>query len=195
VQQIHSSNRGQALYPEDVILIHLKYTGLASAKEAIQWYCTPLSRQSAHYVIGKDGHVVQLVAPRWVSWGCPKGSSWEGYTNLNQRSITIALDSLGPLYRDADGFARPIGSGIKVPNPDVYTGRHKFERASFTEWAIYPERQLAALDELTRSLVGQFQKLKAIVGSDDVSPLSHLAPGPALPARYLDLASYTSERT
>jgi N-acetylmuramoyl-L-alanine amidase len=190
IRQIHSSNRGQALYPDDVILIHLKYTQLATMKDAISWYCTPVSRQSAHFVVGKEGEVVQLVAPKWIAWGCPKGSSWDGYTNLNQRSITVALDSLGPLYRDADGFARPIGSGIKVPNPRVFSGKHKFGRASFTEWERYPEEQLSALDELLRELVGQFPKLRAIVGSDDISPLTHLAPGPALAPEYLDVVRY-----
>jgi N-acetylmuramoyl-L-alanine amidase len=190
IRQVHSSNRGQRLFNEDVILIILQYTGLDSAGKAIQWFCTEVSRKSTHYLVAKDGAVTQLVAPKWVSWHAPRGSSWEGYTNLNNRAVGVSLDCMGPLYRDADGFARPIGSSVKVPNAEVFHGKHKFGRASFTEWELYREEQLSSLDELLKTLVPQFPNLKAIVGADDCSPFSHLAPGPALPAQFMDLGRY-----
>jgi N-acetyl-anhydromuramyl-L-alanine amidase AmpD len=190
IRHVHSLNRGQAIYDEDVKLIVLRYTRLDSAAKAITWYCQKVSRTSSHVVIARDGHATQLVHPKWAAWHVPHGGTYDGYTNLNMRSVGIALDNLGPLVRGADGIAKPIGSGVKVPNEDVLSARHRHGKASFEDWHKYTEPQLEKLDEILKVLVPQYPKLLAIVGTDALAPLSELAPGPALPAQYLDVSRY-----
>ena len=190
VKTVHSTNRGQKLFNEDVVAIALQYTRLDSASKAIQWACAPVSKKSYHYLVARDGTVTQLVSPDWVAWHAPRGGMWRGYTNMNMRSIGIALDNLGPLYRGADGTAIPIGSGLRVPDPEVVQGEHRFGRASFRDWHAYSPEQLQSLDSLLAALVPRFKKAQAIIGADDMAPLEQLAPGPALPARFLEIERY-----
>jgi N-acetylmuramoyl-L-alanine amidase len=49
---------------------------------------------SAHYLIGRDGHVYQLVSERRRAWHAG-GGSWGNITDLNSASIGIELDNDG----------------------------------------------------------------------------------------------------
>lgn len=70
------------------IVIHATATsGISSPRE---WLCNPASKVSAHYLIGRDGKILQLVEDSNISWHAGE-SSWAGKTNLNNSSIGIEL--------------------------------------------------------------------------------------------------------
>lgn len=70
------------------IVIHATATsGISSPRE---WLCNPASRVSAHYLIGKDGVILQLVEEKDVSWHAGE-SEWKGQEFVNGFSIGIEL--------------------------------------------------------------------------------------------------------
>lgn len=70
------------------VVIHATATtGLESPKE---WLCNAASKVSAHYLIGREGEVLQLVQENDVAWHAGE-SEWRGQPNVNAFSIGIEL--------------------------------------------------------------------------------------------------------
>jgi N-acetylmuramoyl-L-alanine amidase len=76
----------------DMIIIH--YTDMPSAEEALAKLCDEEAKVSAHFLIGKEGALYQLVDPLHRAWHAGL-SYWQGEQDINSRSIGIELDNLG----------------------------------------------------------------------------------------------------
>lgn len=74
------------------MVIH--YTAMTSAEAARQRLCDPAAEVSAHYLIGADGTLWQLVAEEMRAWHAGAGE-WRGLDDINSRSIGIELDNTG----------------------------------------------------------------------------------------------------
>ena len=61
-----------------------------SARGALAWLTSPLSRVSAHYLITKGGHINQLVSDERAAWHAGR-ASWQGETAINELSLGIEL--------------------------------------------------------------------------------------------------------
>ena len=80
-----------------VKFIVLHATASSSTESAVRWFKDPISKVSAHYVIGKDGSVVQMVDLANIAWHVGKSEitvSGEHYVGLNNISIGIELVNL-----------------------------------------------------------------------------------------------------
>ena len=78
------------------VLIVLHYTNEHSVQQALHTLRTANSGGpvSAHYLIGADGHIYQLVADQLRAWQAGPGR-WGTITDLNSASIGIELDNDG----------------------------------------------------------------------------------------------------
>lgn len=74
-------------------LIVIHYTAISGA-EALERLCDPVHEVSAHYLIGRDGRLWQLVDEGERAWHAGAGS-WGGQGDVNSRSIGIELDNSG----------------------------------------------------------------------------------------------------
>jgi len=83
--------RRDGLRPE---LVVLHYTQMPGAQLALERLCAPEAQVSAHYLIGADGHIWQMVAEDARAWHAGAGS-WRGLDDINSRSIGIELDNDG----------------------------------------------------------------------------------------------------
>ena len=83
-------SRGDA--PIDMLLLH--YTGMQSAKAALDRLCDPAAKVSAHYTIDEDGTVHVHVPESRRAWHAGVGH-WAGATDINARSIGIELVNPG----------------------------------------------------------------------------------------------------
>lgn len=85
------------------VLIVLHYTQQQSVQQSLDTLRTANSTGpvSAHYLIGADGHIYQLVPDQWRAWQAGPGR-WGTITDLNSASIGIELDNDG-----ATPFAQP----------------------------------------------------------------------------------------
>ncbi|WP_424978442.1 N-acetylmuramoyl-L-alanine amidase [Leisingera sp. S232] len=75
-------------------LIVLHYTAMESAQAALERLCDPAAEVSAHYLIGAEGTVWQMVAEDSRAWHAGAGE-WKGQADINSRSIGIELDNRG----------------------------------------------------------------------------------------------------
>lgn len=78
--------------PVDMLILH--YTGMKTARAAVERLRDPQARVSAHYVVEEDGHIWYLVdeSRRAFHAGI---SFWRGYEALNGRSIGIEIVNPG----------------------------------------------------------------------------------------------------
>ena len=78
--------------PVDMLVLH--YTGMRSAKVALDCLCDPAAKVSAHYLIDTSGDVTALVEEDKRAWHAGV-SFWRGHTDVNARSIGIELVNPG----------------------------------------------------------------------------------------------------
>lgn len=75
----------------DMIVIHdTESPGVRDARTIWNHFATPKSRVSAHYIIGKDGEIVQCVPDELRAWHCGE-SYYKGRDHLNDSAIGIEL--------------------------------------------------------------------------------------------------------
>lgn len=76
----------------NLVVIH--HTGDDSAAASLRTLTTAARKVSAHYLIGRDGRIVQLVDERDRAWHAGI-AWWGGLTDVNSDSIGIELDNNG----------------------------------------------------------------------------------------------------
>ena len=89
----HFSSRGG--HQPELLILHADASPSASA--TIHWLQDPASKVSYHYLIGRMGHVYQLVEEEHKAWHAGK-STWPthpGLTSLNAVSIGVSLSNDG----------------------------------------------------------------------------------------------------
>ena len=77
------------------VIIH--YTGMQSEIESLRRLKDKNSKVSCHYLIGRNGNIIQLVNENKIAWHAGK-SKWKGFTNLNKNSIGVELVNKGHNY-------------------------------------------------------------------------------------------------
>ena len=74
------------------VIIH--HTTNATVEESLRTLTDPVRRVSAHYLIGRDGRIIQLVEETARAWHAG-ASFWAGQSDINSSSIGIELDNTG----------------------------------------------------------------------------------------------------
>ena len=82
-------------------MIVLHYTAMEDCTKALDWLCNPEAEVSAHYLIDRDGTLIQMVEEDMRAWHAGAGG-WGGRGDVNSRSIGIELANTG-----AEPFAEP----------------------------------------------------------------------------------------
>jgi N-acetylmuramoyl-L-alanine amidase len=170
VQQVASPNHDERR--PNFVIIH--QTSNDTAERALKTLTDPLRRVSAHYLIGRDGSLYQLVSEDRRAWHAG-ASYWGGTTDLNSASIGIELDNngdepfaeaqivrlLGLLTSLKDRYQIPpanfLGHGDVAPSRKVDPSRHfpwqRLAGAGFGLWCEQPESgTFDALPEINLAL-------------------------------------------
>ncbi|MEM8959381.1 MAG: N-acetylmuramoyl-L-alanine amidase [Pseudomonadota bacterium] len=87
-----SPNFGPRRDGAGVSLVVIHYTAMESAEAALQRLSDPTFEVSAHYLIGDDGTLWQMVREAERAWHAGFGE-WGGRADVNSRSIGIELDN------------------------------------------------------------------------------------------------------
>jgi len=173
IDYVESPNQGGQLVP-DSIVIH--YTAQTSTKGAIRSLSDPTRKVSAHFVLGRDGLLTQMVPLNRVAWHAGK-SSYNGRVGYNKYSIGIEIVNAGPLSKDQGGLFRTWYKG-SIPEDEVeemYRGSLNYEY-----WHLYTKAQLDTLWNICALLVDVYG-IKEVVGHEEISPGRKTDPGPAFP--------------
>jgi N-acetylmuramoyl-L-alanine amidase len=153
----------------------MHYTGSQSVTGAITHLTNPKSEVSAHFVIGNDGQLFQLIPCNVRAWHAGE-SAFEGRHGVNAFSIGIELSNPGPvtmrdgLYFDAND-TQWRGA--------VTNAVHKRKSVQHSAWAAYPPSQLAVAFDVVATLASYYP-ITALVGHDDITDRK-IDPGPAFP--------------
>lgn len=142
--------------PIELIVIH--YTASHDDESAISWLCDPKSGVSSHFVIRRDGSIVQLVDTENVAFHAGR-ASWRGRKKINFRSIGIELCNAGCSKRSRKGFIEVEGKW----------------------WEPYPVNQMFSLELLVNDLNYYHGTISEIVGHEHISPGRKYDPGPLFP--------------
>ena len=86
----HEPRKGGKL--PDMLILH--YTGMESAKAAIDWLACAESGVSCHYVIDEQGQITQMVSEAERAWHAGV-SFWQGDRDINSASIGIEICNPG----------------------------------------------------------------------------------------------------
>lgn len=139
--------------------IILHQTTNATVDKALATLTDPQRKVSAHYLIGRNGGLIQLVDERARAWHAGE-SRWGGMSDLNSASIGIELDNTGEEpFADAQITALlvllaelrerhripaanvlahgDVAPGRKV-DPSRYFPWHRLARAGFGLWCDTP---------------------------------------------------------
>ena len=90
----HDTKPSPNFGPRRVNLVVIHYTGSSTAERALQTLSDPKSEVSSHYLVTRDGRIVQLVDERERAWHAG-ASRWGGADDINSASIGIELDNNG----------------------------------------------------------------------------------------------------
>lgn len=126
---------------------------MQGAEAALARLCDPAAEVSAHYLIGGDGTLWQMVREADRAWHAGAGS-WAGQDDINSRSIGIELDNLGthpfsePQMAALEALLRGImvrwgiGPAGVIGHSDMAPGRKCDPGARF-DWARLERQGLA----------------------------------------------------
>ncbi len=164
----HYDSRSEAII--DMIVIH--YTGSGTLVGTARWFQDPASSVSAHYLVGKDGAIVQMVKEGERAWHAG-ASVWQGRSNCNRFSIGVEIINWGLLEKKDDGFYCAINNQYT----QRYNGQRPVEMAG-KYWEPYTDKQYEALAELVRDIQERRGiDLEMIVGHTDIAPGRKIDPG------------------
>ena len=97
----------------DIKFVIIHYTGMQSEIESINRLKNPKYMVSCHYLINRNGKIIQMVKDRNIAWHAGK-SKWKKYTNLNKNSIGIELVNKGHKFGYQNFSIKQIKSLIQL---------------------------------------------------------------------------------
>ena len=127
---------------------------MSSARAALDRLCDPAAEVSAHYLIGQDGTLWQMVEDQHRAWHAGAGS-WQGQGDVNSRSIGIELDNTGqvpfpePLMATLEPLLGAVMARWRIPptgvigHSDMAPGRKSDPGARF-DWGRLARQGLAS---------------------------------------------------
>ena len=108
-----SVNFGERALDLTIDMLVLHYTGMQSAKAAIDWLRNEASEVSCHYVVEESGNILQLVPENKRAWHAGK-SEWQGIKDTNSRSVGIEIVNCGHDHGYPDFPKKQISSVIEL---------------------------------------------------------------------------------
>lgn len=173
-----SPNKGSRNGARVTTLVH-HYTAGAGAQGAIAWLCDPNAKASAHFVVGRDGTITQLVPLAESAWHCG------GSSVTNSSSIGIEWVNPGIVTRDDAGNWILPNKSQWIPDvePQQATLRYPSGKAITAWWVPYTEAQKAAMVAMRAMLAASPYAacLDDQCGHEDVDPTRKSDPGPLFP--------------
>lgn len=140
--------RGRAV---DMIILH--YTGMKSAKEALDRLCDPAAKVSCHYLVDEDGAIYVLVPEDKRAYHAGV-ARWKGESDINARSIGVEIVNPGHEWgyrefpdRQVDAviaLLRDIGTRCTVPTARVLAHSDVAPQRKEDPGELFPWARLAA---------------------------------------------------
>lgn len=148
----HSSRRGIEV---DLVVLH--YTaGLGDADDVAEFFARGRRKASAHFGVGRDGKVVQMVDLDRNAWHAGP-SSFRGEAPVGRRSIGIEICNAGWAYMDRLDDDRKVEC------------RHRNPASRSKQWELYTDEQYVAVQKLIEHLKFEIPTIEFVTGHEDIA--------------------------
>lgn len=180
----------------DTLVLH--YTGMKTAKAALDRLCDATAKVSAHYLIDEAGQVYALVPEARRAWHAGE-ACWQGARNVNDRAIGIELVNPGHefgyrpfpepqmyaleallhdiLARHPIPAARVLGHSDIAPgrkeDPGEYFDWARLARAGIGLWPVWPEATSGPAGGEPTAAAAKAAAAKAAAPIDEIQALLH----------------------
>ena len=187
-----SCNFSRRINNSDIRGVVIHYTN-GSSHSAWSWWQNQYPGTSAHYIINRDGSIIQSVPEIYAAYhigcywsdefcgNCPDElCSNEGYFyDPEETTIAIELENAGPVFPE-DGWYTDIFHNPIPKDADIflYDGSDPLYHAS-RYYEAFSEMQLITLEKLLEDLEQRYGDL-IVLGHSDIHQVS-VDPGPAFP--------------
>ena len=130
----------------EIIVVH--FTASGSGTGVVSWFKNPQSRVSAHYVLDRDGKILQLVKDGDTAWhaGLPGDMERNDTIRPNPQSIGIEIVNWGPLEKEDGKYYNWVG---KEHVGEVVEAGGRY-------WETYTDAQYESLIELVAYLCQRY---------------------------------------
>ena len=161
------------------IIIH--YTGMKKESAAIKRLQDPKSKVSSHYVIKRNGEIINLVPDLFEAWHAGV-SSWKHFKSLNKNSIGIEITNPGHQHGYIRFSKKQIFSLQKLLNilvkrykikkkyilghSDISPGRKKDPGEKFP-WEMLAKNNLSFWHNLDQKKIKKFREKKLTTRIDE----------------------------
>ena len=168
------------------IIIH--YTGMRKESAAIKRLQDPKSKVSSHYLIKRNGEIINLVPDLFEAWHAGV-SSWKHFKSLNKNSIGIEITNPGHQHGYKRFSKKQIFSLQKLLNilvkrykikkkyilghSDISPGRKKDPGEKFP-WEMLAKNKLSFWHNLDQKKIKKFRKKNLFTRVDENSFLKNL---------------------
>ena len=169
------------------IIIH--YTGMKKESLAIKRLQDPKSKVSSHYLIKRNGEIINLVPDLYEAWHAGV-SSWKHFKSLNKNSIGIELTNPGHQHGYKKFSKKQIFSLQKLLNvlfkkykikknyvlghSDISPGRKKDPGEKFP-WETLAKNKLGFWHNLDQKKIKKFRENKILSKNDENLFLKNLS--------------------
>ena len=187
-----SCNFSRRVNDTDIRGVVIHYTN-GSSQSAYSWWQNQYPGTSAHYIINRDGSIIQSVPEIYAAYhigcywsdefcgSCPDElCSNKGYFyDPEETTIAIELENAGPVFPE-DGWYTDIFHNPIPKDADIflYDGSDPLYHAS-RYYEAFSEMQLITLEKLLADLEQRYGDL-IVLGHSDIHQVS-VDPGPAFP--------------
>ena len=169
------------------IIIH--YTGMKKESAAIKRLQDPKSKVSSHYLIKRNGEIINLVPDLFEAWHAGV-SSWKHFKSLNKNSIGIEITNPGHQHGYKRFSKKQIFSLQKLLNilvkkykikkkyilghSDISPGRKKDPGEKFP-WEMLAKNKLSFWHNLDQKKIKKFREKKILSKNDENLFLKNLS--------------------
>lgn len=162
---------GGAMTPT-LIILH-DTAGRLDKGNSVSWFQNEKCGVSAHFVVERDGSVVQMVRTDRKAFHAG-ASKWDGRSGCN--SFAIGIEIVNPGKLDEGGNAWFGGAA----DPDEIEFVDSPEHGGDGYWLPYTAEQITTVKRLCRAIVEEYPDCNEIVGHYHVSPGRKVDPTPLM---------------
>ena len=127
------------------------YTGMKSETKAIKRLTDINSKVSCHYLVKRDGEIIQMVPDLYIAWHAGI-SFWKNFKKINNHSIGVEIHNPGHRYRYDNFNKRQIKSMIWGLIPNWSKNKKSISKLINSTWLIIYVSRNSSSRSVTKEL-------------------------------------------
>jgi N-acetylmuramoyl-L-alanine amidase len=170
--------------PKPTLIVLHDTADRAHPKDTVNWFASKACTVSAHFVVERDGSIVQMVDCDQKAFHAGK-SAFKGRSGCNNFAIGVEIDNPGKLDANGRGWFHKKGeagyAGIQPKTTKEHGSGH---------WLPYTDAQVKAVIGLCRALIKTYPSITDIATHWLISPGRKIDTNPLFPLDAVRAAAF-----